>query len=227
MSTFVYPFILGLLTKVYDDTIDIGFHLPDYVVSTLQTLIVFFFTLTAYGDFYFSFSCLIVSGVNGGFDHPFWKSFFPLCAVLTVLHLPYAGGRMLLKMALSLLGLAFILFGAYVEELLFPEEVSKTKIVVRVWMMIGFGIGAMLLSWNILPLPSYSVVPLYKTSVLLLAHMMVSVAIMTYLYATESPVVQFTGGAEKKEEAREGNVLHSLCRLLRKNMDACLPLLGI
>jgi hypothetical protein len=177
----VYPLILGVVTKVYDDIMDAGFEVPANVVSIVQSLIIFFLTLTALGDFYFSFACLVISGFNSGFDNPFWKSIFPICALLVVMNLDHAGRWVLLKMFVALIPLAAILFGAYIEELLFPEEVSPLKLVSRAIMMVGFACGAFILELGILPIPSYGVIPLWKASVLLFSHMIISVANISYL----------------------------------------------
>lgn len=184
----IYPLILGVVTKVYDDIVDVGFDIPADVVSILQSLIIFFFTLTAFGDFYFSFACLVVCSVNSGFDNPFWKSFFPICVLLTVINLPNAGRWVLLKMFIALFPLAAILFGAYLEELVFPEEVSPLKLVSRVIMVIGFMFAAWILSLGVLPIPSYGVVPLYKTCMLLITQMIVSVGTMSYLLKRDGVV---------------------------------------
>jgi hypothetical protein len=177
----VYPLILGVVTKVYDDIMDAGFEVPANVVSIIQSLIIFFLTLTALGDFYFSFACLVITSMNSGFDNPFWKSFFPICTLLVVINLPYAGRWMFLKMILALFPLAAILFIAYMEELLFPEEVSPLKIAIRALLIVGFAFAALILQLGILPIPSYGVIPLWKACVLLSSHMMVSVANMSYL----------------------------------------------
>jgi len=177
----IYPLILGVITKVYDDIVDVGFTVPPDIISILQSLIIFFFTLTAFGDFYFSFACLIVCAGNNGFDNPFWKSFFPICVLLTVINLPYAGRWVFLKMFVALFPLAAILFGAYLEELMFPEEVSPLKLVSRATLIVGFSFAAWILSLGVLPIPSYGVGPLYKTCLFFMTHMMVSIGTMSYL----------------------------------------------
>lgn len=177
----IYPLILGIVTKVYDDIVDVGFNVPTDVVSILQSLIIFFFTLTTFGDFYFSFACLVVCAVNNGFDNPFWKSFFPICVLLTVINLPHAGRWVLLKMFLALFPLAAILLGAYIEELVFPEEVSPLKLISRATLIFGFMFAAWILTLGVLPIPSYGVGPLYKTCLFFITHMIVSVGTMSYL----------------------------------------------
>ena len=181
----LYPLMLGVVTKVYDDIVDVGFKIPDNHISSLQSIIVSLFTLTAFGDFYFSLSCFIVSSFNSGFDNPFWKSFFPLCMLLTIINIPYAGRFMLLKIVLVLLAVAIILLFAYAEELLFPEEVSLVKIVFRSLLIIGFAFASLILSFGFLPIPTFIVQPLLKTTMLLFTNMIVSVGNMTYLWYHE------------------------------------------
>jgi hypothetical protein len=67
------------------------------------------------------------------------------------------------------------------EDKLFPEEVSIEKIVFRSLLIAAFGIISVLLYFKILPLPSFSIGPLLKTTLIMFANMIVSVSIMTYL----------------------------------------------
>jgi hypothetical protein len=175
------PFILGIITKVYDDIIDINLKVSNEIISALQSLIILFFTFTSQNDFIFSFACSVVSLLNKGFDNPFWKSLIIISIVLTIYNLPYCGNNILLKLFTALIALAGILTIAKFEDKLFPEEVSIEKIVFRILLLIIFGLLSVLLYYNILPLPSFSVGPLLKTTIILFSNMIVSVSIMTYL----------------------------------------------
>ena len=105
--------------------------------------------------------------------------------ILTIINIPYAGRFMLLKIVLVLLAVAIILLFAYAEELLFPEEVSLVKIVFRSLLIIGFAFASLILSFGFLPIPTFIVQPLLKTTMLLFTNMIVSVGNMTYLWYHE------------------------------------------
>jgi multidrug transporter EmrE-like cation transporter len=181
MSNLLYPFILGIVTKVYDDIIDINLNVSTDIITILQSLIILFFTLTSYGDFYFSFACLVVSYLNPGFDNPFWKSIRYVAFILTIINLPNAGNNIILKTILSVLAIIGILLLAVFEDKLFPEEVSIEKIVFRFLLIFGFGIATIFLQMGILPIPRFAVEPLSKTTTIMCTNMIVSVSIMYYL----------------------------------------------
>ena len=126
---FVNPFIFGIITKVYDDIVDIKLDISTNIIYILQSLIILFFTLTAYNDFYFSFPCVIVSLLNSGFDNPFWKSLIPVTIIVALLNIPYLGNRFILKILAATATVLGILVLAIFEDKLFPEEVSIEKIV--------------------------------------------------------------------------------------------------
>ena len=177
----IYPFILGIVTKVYDDIIDIKLNVSQDVIQILQSLIILFFTLTAYGDFYFSFACLLISLLNSGFDNPFWKSLSSVALLLTVINLSNVGNNIILKIIASIGAIFSILLIAVFEDRLFPEEVSVEKIFFRFLLIFGFGIATIVLQIGILPIPRFAIEPLSKTTTIMCMNMVVSVSIMSYL----------------------------------------------
>lgn len=177
----VNPFILGIVTKVYDDIIDIKLDAPENFIAVLQSLIILFFTLTAYNDFYFSFACCVVALLNSGFDNPFWKSLIPVAIILTIINFSVAGNNFILKIILALFAIAGILTIAVFEDRLFPEEVSIEKIVFRSLLFFGFIGATIFLKLKILPLPNFSFSSLSKTTTLMASNMLVSVSMMSYL----------------------------------------------
>ena len=178
---FINPFIFGIITKVYDDIVDIKLDISTNVIYILQSLIILFFTLTAYNDFYFSFPCVIVSLLNSGFDNPFWRSVIPVTIIITLYNIPYIGNRFILKILAATAAVLGILVLATFEDKLFPEEVSIEKIVFRGMLMFVFAFGAVIINSKVLPLPNFSIKPLFKLAVFMLSNMIASVSIMTYL----------------------------------------------
>lgn len=178
---FVNPFMLGIVTKIYDDIVDIKLDVSTNIVHILQSLIILFFTLTAYNDFYFSFPCVIVSLLNSGFDNPFWKSVIPITIIITLFNIPYVGNNFILKILAATGAVLGILLLATFEDKLFPEEVSIEKIGFRSILMIVFPIAALIINSKVLPLPNFSVKPLFKLSTFMFSNMIASVSIMTYL----------------------------------------------
>jgi hypothetical protein len=178
---FVNPFMLGIVTKIYDDIVDIKLDVSTNIVHILQSLIILFFTLTAYNDFYFSFPCVIVSLLNSGFDNPFWKSVIPVTIITTILNIPYVGNNFILKILAATAAVLGILVLAFFEDKLFPEEVSIEKIGFRSMLMVVFPIAALIINSKVLPLPNFSVKPLFKLASFMFSNMIASVSIMTYL----------------------------------------------
>jgi hypothetical protein len=177
----IYPFILGIVTKVYDDIIDIKLNVSQNIIQILQSLIIVFITLTAYNDFYLSFCFSVVAYLNSGFDNPFWKSLIPLSVLLTIINFPSAGKNILLKIFATLAAVFAVLIIAVFEDKLFPEEVSIEKIFFRFLLIFGFGIITFILNLRILPVPSFAVPPLSKTTTIMGSNMIVSVIMMSYL----------------------------------------------
>jgi hypothetical protein len=178
----INPLILGIVTKVYDDIVDINLNVSNNVVETLKSLIILFFTFTAQNDFFFSFPCMIVCMLNSGFDNPFWKSLLPVSAIITIYNLfGYTKNNLILKIIVALVVLSCILLIASFEEKLFPEEVSIEKIVFRILLICIFLVIAVLLYFDRIAILKFGARPLLKTTLIMLSNMVVSVGTMTYL----------------------------------------------
>ena len=175
----LYPVLLGINTKVCDDVLDGVISLSPSIALSVQSVLIVLFMLTAQNDFYFSLSCFVLTLFNVGIDQPFWKSLIPVAAIATLLYFPLAGENAFLKIILTLLAIGALLVGMVFEERLFPEEVSKEKIVFRVILVIGM-IGfyfSPFMEW----LPSYSKEPIQKSILIMISYLCMSVATMTYL----------------------------------------------
>jgi hypothetical protein len=177
----IYPILLGIIAKLYDDIIDMNMNVSPLVMETLKSVLILFFVLTSLNDFYFSFACFIIAIFNSGFDNPFWKSIIVVCGIVTIINLPYAGHNIFLKICLTILVIICILFIAYIEEKKFPEEISSKKIFSRIILVIVFGIIAFAPLMERLPIPYFGKEPLRKAVLILFSNLIVSVIIMSYL----------------------------------------------
>lgn len=176
----LYPFLLGINTKVCDDLLDGVISLSPVIAQSVQSVLIVLFMLTAQNDFYFSLSCFVLTLFNVGIDQPFWKSLIPVAAIMTLLYFPLAGDNAFLKIIITLLVLGALLVGMVFEERLFPEEVSKEKIAFRV--ILVFGMIVFYLSPIIEWFPSYSKDPIQKSILIMISYLCMSVATMSYLF---------------------------------------------
>jgi hypothetical protein len=176
----LYPVLLGINTKVCDDVLDGVISVSPVIAQSVQSVLIVLFMLTAQNDFYFSLSCFVLTLFNVGIDQPFWKSLIPVAAIMTLLYFPLAGDNAFLKIILTLLALGVLLVGMIFEERLFPEEVSKEKIVFRVLMILGMSgfYFTPIIDW----LPTYSKEPIQKSILVMISYLCMSVATMSYLF---------------------------------------------
>ena len=172
------PILLGALIKLYDDAIDMKLTSNQVLLQSLSSLIVLFITWVAMNDFYLSFACFILSLFESGIDTPFWKSLIAVTGVLTAINFFNGEERNLLSILLTLLAVGGILFLASIETRIFPEEVSAKKIGVRFLFLIAFIIGACI--FDFLPLPEYSKMSLYKTCMIMIGYLTISIGIMGF-----------------------------------------------
>jgi len=175
----LYPFILGILTKLYDDSVDIN-QFPEST-PYLQSLIILFFALSAQNQFFFVVPCILVTALNNGFDNPFWKSMFPVSILLSIIYFPLGERMILLKIALAILAVLALLVLAYLEELYFPEEISKRKVIFR--SILSAALIAMLAVFPIIApflLPRFSIEPIQIATYIQLGFVLTSVITMSY-----------------------------------------------
>lgn len=184
----LYPVLLGINTKVCDDALDGVLSISPVILQSIQSVLIVLFMLTAQNDFYFSLSCFILTLFNVGIDQPFWKSLIPVAAILTFVHFPMAGDNAFLKIILTLIAIGALLIGMVFEERLFPEEVSKEKIVFRVLLILGMAgfYFSPMTDW----LLTFSKEPIQKSILIMISYLCMSVATMTYLmYSNKSQKV--------------------------------------
>lgn len=187
--------LLGMLTKIFDDIVDQKWPVSDDVVYTLQNAILLLYVFVSVGDIYFSYSCLFVILLNGGFDHPFWRSLFPVTVVLflTAVASGDSEGWLLMRLLLSTIGVIGVLGVAYMEELAFPEEASRRKRMARVVTVLFM--VALLCFLPSLPLPTFSVVPIKKTLWIMVGYLVTSVGIQTVQMAGAASAAGAAGAA--------------------------------
>ena len=149
-------------------------------------------TLVSYQDMYFSYACLVVVGLNSGFDHPFWKSFLPLTVLLCVINIPWRGDQFFLKLFLSTIGVLSILSIAYLEDLYFPEEYSIRKIVSRVLAIFIFLSGLVII--QLLPFPRFSHIPIQKTIYIMTGYLLTSIILQIYSLVKEMGGLEAVSG---------------------------------
>ena len=172
------PILLGALIKLYDDAIDMKLTNNQVLLQSLSSLIVLFITWIAMNDFYLSFACFILSLFEYGIDTPFWKSLIAVTGVLTVINFFNGEERSILSIGLTLLAVGGILLLAAIETKLFPEEVSVKKIGIRFLFLIAFIVGTCI--FDLLPLPEYSKMSLYKACMIMIGYLTISIGIMGF-----------------------------------------------
>jgi multidrug transporter EmrE-like cation transporter len=179
VTNMLYPFILGILTKLYDDSVDIN-QFPEST-PYLQSLIILFFALSAQNQFFFVVPCILVTALNNGFDNPFWKSIFPVSILMSIIYFPLGERMILLKIALAILAVLALLVLAYLEELYFPEEISKRKVIFRS-ILSAVLITMLAVFPTIAPflLPRFSIEPIEIATYIQLGFVLTSVITMSY-----------------------------------------------
>jgi hypothetical protein len=195
----VFPALLGVVTKVYDDITDMNIHVSPVLVESLKSLMIALLVYTTGNDFYLALSFLIVSLFNSGFDNPFWKSIAPVSLLLTLYTLPHAGDNAIYNSFLCILVVIGILVAAMFEDRLFSEEVSQEKLVSRILLVLG--LGAMLvvpyMEWFMIP--EFSRHAIHTTTIVMFTNMFVSVLTMVYF-------LYFSG--KSLQELNPGRVVH-------------------
>ncbi len=129
---------LGILMKVYDDSVDGTLQLSDLELEYIKTFILVIFTLLSVNDFHFSFVvCVGFIGnyLVGGLDTPFWKSFAAVSLGMTILSID----SMYFTPLIILCYVGFIL-SVILEPVLIPEESSRRKTISRA-IMCGIVLG--------------------------------------------------------------------------------------
>ena len=174
----LYPVLFGINTKVCDDVLDGVISLSPSIALSVQSVLIVLLMLTAQNDFYFSLSIFVLTLFNVGIDQPFWKSLIPVAAISTLLYFPLIGDNAIIKIILTLFALGLLLIVMKFEDRLFPEEVSKEKIAIRVILifgMIGFYLSPFM-DW----LPTFSKEPIQKIILIIISYLCTSVVTMMY-----------------------------------------------
>jgi len=177
----IFPIGLGIVTKLYDDAVDIQLGISPVIVESLKSLMIALLVFTTGHDFYLAFSFLVVSLFNSGFDNPFWKSITPVALLLTLYTSPYMGDNAIYKIVACIVVLVGVLIVAMFEDRLFSEEVSIEKLVSRVLICIALGLMLVVPYMDWLMIPEFSRNSIHTTTIVMFSNMLTSVCIMTYL----------------------------------------------
>ena len=178
---YLYPLLVGGVTKLYDDLSDKNIVTYPAIVESFKSVLISLLTIISLDDFYFSFSCMILALFNCGIDNPFWESIAAVSAMLTIKNIPLMGENVILKIGLTIAALIIFLVVSIFEDRLFPEEVSIEKIFFRMLLMVGFAILSFSPVMEFFPFPTFSKVPIKKGILIMLAYSTVSVITMAYL----------------------------------------------
>lgn len=177
----IFPVLLGIVTKLYDDAVDMNMNVSPVIVESLKSLMIALLVFTTGNDFYLAFSFFIVSLFNSGFDNPFWKSITPVAFLLTIYTLPYMGENAIYNILLCIIVLCGILLLAMFEDRLFSEEVSIEKITSRILISIGLGLMIIVPYMDWFMVPEFSRHAIHTTTIVMFANMLTSACIMIYL----------------------------------------------
>ena len=179
---YLLPYLLGGITKVYDDISDKEVSAHPGIVESFKSVLIALLTMVSMDDFYFSFTCILLALYNCGIDNPFWESIAAAAVLITIRNISYAGDNVIFKLLLTILGVVAFSIGAIFEDRLFPEEVSVEKIFFRVLLIIGFTVAIFLFPLlDTFPFPEFSKAPIKKGVLIMHAYASVSVATMAYL----------------------------------------------
>ena len=178
---YLYPLLVGGVTKLYDDLSDKNIVTYPAIVESFKSVLISLLTIISLDDFYFSFSCMILALFNCGIDNPFWESIAAVSAMLTIKNIPLMGENVILKIGLTIAALIVFLVVSIFEDRLFPEEVSIEKIFFRMLLMVGFAVLSFSPVMEFFPFPTFSKVPIKKGILIMLAYSTVSVITMAYL----------------------------------------------
>jgi hypothetical protein len=180
--TILYPALLGLGTKLYDDLVDHQIKIPSIALYGVQAITILLLILTLQGEFYLSFFMGTFGLFNPGFDTPFWKLFTFVCLVTMWIQLPHAGDHILRNLIILSAPLLLLIAVTSIEYTHLSEEVSIQKIISRiVFLMIA---GASLLvpykEWFHLPTELHRT--FYLFTIIFIFYLLYSVISMSYLF---------------------------------------------
>lgn len=201
MSEIIFPALLGIVTKIYDDVMDMKLDVSPVLLESLKSLLIALLVYTTGTDFYLALSFLVVSLLNSGFDNAFWKSIAAVMALVTLINIPHAGENALVKIVLCLLVVGGILVVAMFEDRMFSEEVSYEKWVSRILIVVGLGVMLVVPYMDWFMIPEYSRYAIHTTTIVMFTNMLTSVAIMGYfLYGSGKPLQELNPGRVVREK---------------------------
>jgi hypothetical protein len=173
----LYPLLLGIAIKGYDDIVDMKLLDDPTIIHTLQSFIITLITIIGYQDVYIGLAYVIIGLCCTGMDHPFWRSGSYVLFVLFLTTLPFSEQATVYGTGITVSVLLSFMYGQYVEHLHFPEEYSWKKCLSRIL----FVIGLILALWSIYSVPEDKSVERIKTAMyFLLGYNLTSIMVQLY-----------------------------------------------
>lgn len=197
LKSYVFMGLLGGILKLYDNIIDWEIPITNYVHEWLKATIVIFTTIAFLFDLnaVYGLLCFQIFNFNSkihGIDTDFFH--MGMIMVCMVSFLNFIVNKITLRNFIELA--AFALIG-YCESLLFSEEVSDSKFLVRFFVVIGGIVLVLLDLTGILKIFSKNIV---QIMVLGIFYILVDLAMITGTYFYDS---DFLKNIMKKDKSKE------------------------
>lgn len=205
LKSYVFMGLLGGVLKLYDNIIDWGIPITNYIHEWLKATIVIFTTIAFLFDLnaVYGLLCFQILNFNSkihGIDTDFFHmGMMMVCAVSA---LNFMVNKITLRNFVELS--AFALIG-YCESILFSEEVSDSKFLVRFFVVIGGIVITLLDLTGILKVFSKNII---QIMVLGIFYILVDLAMITGAYFYDSDYLK---QIMKKDKSKEN--------IKKKNMD--------
>jgi hypothetical protein len=180
--TILYPALLGLGTKLYDDLVDHQIKIPSFALYGVQTSILLLLILTLQREFYLAFFMGTFGLFNPGFDTPYWKIFTFVCLITMWIQLPHAGDHILRNLIILSVPLALLIVVTSMEYFHFSEEVSIRKIITRIFFLLIAGVSLLIPYKEWFHLPTELHRTFYLFTIIFIFHLLYSITSMTYLF---------------------------------------------
>lgn len=124
----LFPFLVGLTGKIYDDIEDAKLEVNPLITESLKSINLLFFTLAAKNDFMFSLSTFLMALIGAGIDNNFWKSFIIITFILMLVSYESFTTT---NWQFFIIIIMIILLFTHIEDRVFPEEYSIKKLISR------------------------------------------------------------------------------------------------
>lgn len=178
----LYPALLGLGTKLYDDIVDHHIKIPSILFYGIQIATLLLLGITLHGEFYLSYFMGIFGLFNPGFDTTYWKLFTMICLFATLVQYSDAGENVFQNLLILTIPLVLFILITSLEYYHISEEVSLRKLISRVVFLLIAGLSLILpyQKWFHLPIEVHRT--LYLFTIIFIFNLLYSIMSMLYLY---------------------------------------------